>query len=306
MARIAKVGTWAFSGELQSTVTSTNLKREIAWMIKEALVAAGMVVKSSSNRVTAGNADYWGSYLDILVQTVGNIGTWLVLQHPTGGGEMLIAFNYTNYNTCRFFFSAVAGFTGGTLEAIPTASDQMSLGSIDLLNTNQATIQAMVSASGTFRCIMLQSNIVRLWLVGEKIRDAHSDLLGGYFFRVQQTTNPMAYTTVHRVAYTVACLWSDGSAITVRTCTPGIDVSALGEVWNETSWDGYYPNTPIDLVSVTSTKQGLLGRFEDAWFGPSTGINTGDTMPDAGGNPMRFVQFDHIIWPWDGTVPVIG
>lgn len=67
------------------------------------------------------------------------------------------------------------------------------------------------------------------------------------------------------------------------------------------SISGDWPMTRIGLTSGNAGIYGRHGELYDLWWG-STGVSTGDGYP-ASGTTKQFVQFHHLITPWNTTVP---
>jgi len=64
-----------------------------------------------------------------------------------------------------------------------------------------------------------------------------------------------------------------------------------------------WPIMPIGLLSTTGMHRGRKGALYDIWWG-STAAGSGNTYPEDGSN--QFVQFGHLIFPWNGSTPEIA
>jgi hypothetical protein len=63
---------------------------------------------------------------------------------------------------------------------------------------------------------------------------------------------------------------------------------------------------PLKTVSVTTNRRGILGQLVDMWYG-SAQVTSGSTYPIASSGSAQFVQFGHVILPWDaGNIVRIG
>jgi hypothetical protein len=65
---------------------------------------------------------------------------------------------------------------------------------------------------------------------------------------------------------------------------------------------GMWSMTKMGLTSLTAGLYGRHGEVSDLWWG-STGVSTGDGYPSSG-TTKQFVQFHHIIHPWNTTTPL--
>jgi len=92
-----------------------------------------------------------------------------------------------------------------------------------------------------------------------------------------------------------------GGAMNAYLSCEGFGDKAFGQqmlVSNEL--DGFWPFTPIGVVSNSAGSRGRLGTAYDLWYG-STAIGDGDTYP--ADTSRQFAQFGHFIFPWDGSAP---
>ena len=87
-------------------------------------------------------------------------------------------------------------------------------------------------------------------------------------------------------------------------CMMGVGV---GERWTTQNLDGAVPMAAIKLFAPTAGGYYTrIGPMVDMWMGPTAFANNGDTYSDALGNPRKFIQFNHVILPWDGTIPEVA
>lgn len=290
------------------------------------------IVVGSSNSVAAGmdGVDRWASLSNVIRNTsTSGARSWIVLRNPATGRQMLIDYVGSDATTCRVQFSLVAGFTGGSTTAAPTATD-----AIDIEDTGPTTVLGDVlsgtkiiqhvwqSVDGRQTIMVNTQNGVcfSFWMFGE-IEDA-----------------PVAW------AYPFISFWASGSGSISSTCwVPAIIGAAgtghvnarvnaskratvYGVIEGVNTGSGTLPinnagGSALNLKNELSTTWDILDKFYfqsedvDLW-GPlgywpdlfptmtvQSGFATGDHFPADGSR--QFVKVNDIVLPWLGAPAMV-
>ena len=64
-----------------------------------------------------------------------------------------------------------------------------------------------------------------------------------------------------------------------------------------------YMFTPVGVVCLEAGARGQLGIMPDLWWAPQS-MNQGSTFPSDGSR--QFIKIGDLIYPWDGSNPLIG
>jgi len=196
---------------------------------------------------------------------------------PGGNYQLCIDLSNSASNNLSIIRSVNAGFTGGTVTARPTATDQATVLN-NLTWGGPSSDQAMrwsteVSTDG--QCT--------------RVITAGSGSLRGYWY-FEQTASPDTGTTYPIVDYAVGVNTGTANpsltAILVYplSATPGTAsvgyVSQLTALTSPSSISSNWPMVPACIVGTTAGVFGYLGMFQDMWIG-SASIATGDSYPGA-------------------------
>jgi hypothetical protein len=280
------------------------------------------VVVLSSDAATAGASDLWINAAACNTHhDPGNPHSWIVLQNDaiSPGFQMCVNLERNGGGALTImdvFFSEAAGFTGGTINDRPTATDEVSAHSstglgrhnwtdaVDL-TVNPAQLHMQRSDDGT---------ITRWWI-----------FVNGYcpcFYTIEEPKDAVPSWSIPWCA--VACVdWyaatnyrptyaylndiktnttsrADGvGQVNLYLTSEGAISSMLGQL--QTSGNdldgGAFPFFPIGLFSDAAGSRGRLGALTDIWWG-STFPGSGDHYP--GDASRQFVQVDDLILPWSG------
>jgi hypothetical protein len=109
-------------------------------------------------------------------------------------------------------------------------------------------------------------------------------------------THTNLYNTANFKGFNVNSFTAFGTCETTLGGALGVKQNFANDV------DGTFPMIPIALASQSGGMRGRIGQLVDAWYG-STIINEGTTYPSD--VTRQFVQFGHLILPWDGEVPLM-
>lgn len=298
----------------QSTVTSGNSytdMRALMYKIKASLIGFGTtpwtVVSSSDGSANAGAADYWASATNCVWDNSGSNHSWIVLQQSgLNNFQVCIDLNMGtgNPNYCSIFVSYAAGFTGGSLTARPTATDEVTWFStaqwVDISTPVDTVLHVMQSTTGenTRLYICSQSAVRACWFF-EKLADSGLANPVVSHLRATITTFTEFYNGTRWTGKKGTTTFSayTGSEYYYNTFVVNANSGAVSDI------SSAYPMTPLSAHSETATAKGRLGRFVDMWAG-SSAFALAATYPAAPDN-KQFIQLGQMIHPWGGTTPVI-
>lgn len=286
---------------------TANCKRLIR-SIKNALTgfaSSPWVVVSSCNGVMTSIGDLWVSDADIVCAVANR--SWIVLRQTgiAANFEICIDMNNADGRRATVVVSPSAGFSGGAINARPTAPDEVvtlnsaawchpTMGDVPvrwsvMQSSDGECTRILTCTSGvtsTFAMFDKPANPVTgwgdpslwYWLSGTGV------VLYANFF-----TSFLGKVVIGGTPGTTAMLQEGRNAILFSQDT------LAGLFANEVS--GEWPMQPLGIVCNTVGIRGRHGSFYDLWAGSST-LPAGDTYPDDGSN--QFVQLGILIVPWNG------
>lgn len=320
-----KVKTWQYSVNNLNTVvpgdTIVTVNQRLLFGIKTALISMATnpwTVVSSSDGVTAGAGDKWLTSANLNWNSAGSAHSWIVLKQ-TG-----VAANYqimlgctagtstTTYNM-SIAVSPSAGFTGSSITADPTATDQINLAS-GALWANGNTIansvyHVMQSTDGQITRVLITAHgfLSGFWNFERPFNPATGwsnpciQLLSA---TGTITSNAATYTLLNGTANSLfrhvstnysAYLTSEGF---INTHSGGQLSVAPNDLDHEFSF------WPIGIMSTTSGARGRHGGLTDLYWGLPGTHPTGTTFPHTLAH--TWAQFSHLIFPWNGTRPLVA
>jgi hypothetical protein len=316
--------TWQYNVNILSAVTGTD-EGDVDSMIlqiKNALLGFGLFpwqVVGSSNSLIFNMAG-----TDLLL-TEGDIvhdfaapHSWIVLKQPqiSANASICIDLDHPTVNKLSLIFSPAAGFTGGSISARPTATDEKVMILRDFwIGTWPGTfgfpLRAHVWQSIDGQCTRLIT--------------AHSNAVKG-FWLIDKPANPVSGWTNPAICAATPDL---GAGLTLKytnwfNTNPGM-VRAEGPIGDmtlrltsESQLTFPYPTVPQILIeltgevgltqigvfhNVTVGQRGRHGRIFDMWCTSGIPI-TGDSFNGLGSH--QFMIFDNFVLPWNGTNIVNG
>lgn len=348
MTLVALAKTWNVDPNNIGGLDVANLAdhQRTLFAIKEALVGGGsaeltnpMTVVRSSDGVTADATDRWVDFADLIWGAVNH--SWIVLQMGAGGAQILWDLNNANARLMTPVWSPAAGFTGGTISARPTATDEQpinaTLTTVGWLGQNTGTARYISHVWGSidgesYRVATFHTTkSCASFMMFEKVRNpvvaGQAPVWNGY---VMQMTYPTS-TTGHclrtngangpfdeartRVEY-------DGSAFGARLTSEAHGTSAQAAdylVGGQAGGDVDLPNemadaydlTPVGVFSADAGLRGRLGQLSDVWLGATEpgspdleGRGDGDFYPEAddADGARQVVQVGFLVLPWKLSV----
>lgn len=304
MALPTKEKTWQFD-------VNVTRASALAAMVgfKDSMKAFGSspwTVWGSSNGVAYGNndgVDRWGTPAQ---------GGWIVLKQPGLGANFSWCMQYTSSINGEWESTiSFAGFnTDGTATVRPTASDEF------MYTSSQAQKRPYPLAAGVshimqssdgqclrwFRCA--SNKAVSVSFI-EKLKDPISGWTGAV------AVGRLGDASIEQTTY---ALWNDATSIYASNGSSGVPCYLTSEGWGSSTLGeqitfpdddtSEYPASPIYLATTTVGSRGpVKGSLYDLWWGSTTPV-TGDCYP--GDGSRQFVQFGDMIFPWNGSTPVIA
>lgn len=312
--------TWQFNvNNVIGPQYDTKQCYDLMWItIKNALKGFGTnpwAVKGSCNSSAAGmdNVDRWSTVSDIVHATGAH--SWIVLAQTGLGGTMpsiCIDMVSATVGTGTIVVSPVAGFTGGTTTARPTATDEVVMVSnasmvaaVATPATFQSVVHVMQDTTGqNTRVIVMSGGTNVLFWAFEKLGDTHANFTNNYSFTIANgATDAATRTNLYAATKTqfrfgsanYAAYWTDEAYNAIALG------NGLNQVPNEIS--GGWSMGQIGMLSIAAGARGRHGRYPDMYWGSAFHSN-GVCFPND--TSRLWAVFGNVIVPWNGTVPVIA
>lgn len=282
------------------------------------------VTKGSSDGTASApvgdDVDRWVTSAN-LVWSTGN-HSWIVLER-VDGAQLLLDLDKSSSDQVFAYWSASAGFTGGTISVRPTATDE---------------IEIVTHASGYWNGdtpATPNQHVIHLWHSSDGLISRVAICTGGFFVahwrfetlkspRAGHTNNPTIATITGSSSQTaelglstyedngVIFTEKDGTGTPYLLRSGGLAISgphytaaSFASVVEE--WDSELFCVEEHFVSFDVGARGPKGQSFDNWFGQYQVASTGDTFPN---NPAarEFVMLGVLIWPWtgDATIPQVA
>ncbi len=331
--------TWQFNVNQFSKDTSgtTANNRLLLLKIKNSFLSFGSspwTVVGSSNSVAAGldAVDRWAAASNIVFNSAGNAHSWIVLKQTGLGSNFQILLDCNNTDTASLtvLMSMSAGFSGGSITAAPTAADSITVRSQSAYgapgtgggNVFASIVHAMQSTDGYGTTIIITraggpdgvgspigtepSGVCGVWHFGfakNPLPTWSNPIIG--WVRGDSSTSGLtpgsgiASFGTYTLSSTIVSM-HNSTAISMRATCEGFGTSLLLEalpIPNEI--DGKRPFYPIGMYSLTSGLRGRTGEVQDIYFAP---LEYGhlSCYEDIDGNTRKFIQFENMVFPWDG------
>ncbi len=289
-------------------------------------------ITAGVNYGTTGTTDLWAIDNQTLTQSGGIITvandvnfaaaatrhSWIVLRQTGIATNFEVCFDCLATGTgVSVIVSPAAGFTGGSVTARPTATDEKVVSTaLFLLTVPNVThrFHAWQSSDGQCNRIMVWNSgtLNPAWLQFDRIQNP-----------VTGMTNPCVYTVLtsgNGVAAPFASITAS-TTYNMRGAGPAnFQGSATFEAWNTnaalatangigtspSTFDNSWPVMPMGLASNAAANSGRHGNMYDIWHAP-TGIPDGNTFPDSC-TARTHVKLAGFILPWtgDSTQPKVA
>ena len=323
--------TWQFDVNNANTAGATfaTSAAKLLYSIKAALVgftSNPWTVVSSSNASSYGASDLWLSENNITFTNTAANHSWIVLKQTGMASNYQICLDcYFNNTPVGIFVTIMvspsAGFTGGGLAARPTATDEFPIdGTIGTTTPSspylfgQPTSGAFASVSHVMmteagdatRIVCCYNAVSTCYIFFEKIRSPITGVTTP-FIHGQQSN--VSFPGTNQPSLT---LWYSGQSAIFQQSATHRRVYLTGEAYNGSlvssvsavsDINSAWLFSPVGLYCNTAGVKGRLGYISDIWWGASSGVGSGDTYPDD--TTRQFVQFGNMVFPWNGTTPVM-
>lgn len=327
MALPAITKTWTFdvNNSLPTSGVFLTDSQKLLFDLKTYLLSVGWTVKGSCNSVNYGmdGVDRWVTYANLVFDGLAGVRAWIVLKAPVvlspnleimfhcGGTTVL--YPGVDKGLYAFIQGSWTGFTGGTTNSWPTAPTAVTLvsNSPDISygrwhGTSSYTAfscvrHAMSAIDGTTRIIVCKNNAVLFhWSFEKLIGSTFAD--PSMIFMAQGNQYAPAYTHWNDVA--VFHNYSEASLASYYLTAEGYGAAMVGKnITSQSDRGGGYWMGGVGVASASAGQRGRHGIIGDLWWG-TTGLGYGTTIPDDG--TKQFVQFNDMIFPWNGTTPLIA
>jgi len=320
MALPIKEKTWLYS--VNQTVGAVSSvppdNQDYLFKLKQSLIGfatSPWTVWGSSDGTSfdaGGGTDYWVTSSNLVWATGSH--SWIVLTQAGIGANAALLIDLNTSSNYRFTlkFSAT-GFSGGSLTAAPTAADAITLkfnsdhGGSNVGWTGKLHVWQSSDGECT-RWALMRDGTLRAIAIFDKPKDPIAAWLNPFIGGFVATYNGSGYASYGT--------WNDNANLRSRispvtaqmymylTCEGWVS-GAGGQNFTVADEDtGEWPMMPIALASVTAAHRGARkGAIYDLWWGPTALVN-GDTFPDDASK--QFVIFDDMIFPWNGSVPLLA
>lgn len=325
MALPTLLKTWQFDvNNAEASAAEGTFYPLLMFNLKEAMInfaTLPWVVKGSSDSVAAGmdDVDRWIDTGDI-VWNSGN-HSWIVLENA-GGAQICWANDFsTNYIEDSFiFFSPSAGFTGGSISARPTATDEFDArtgsdiswwwsGQTGTVGDNVWHMLHSTDGKET-RIIGFRANVPHTVIMIGEVQDARAAHTNPFYcgwYTMNYTTDAAAITNIGATSQRYSAYHAGEFGMTLAS--PGLHftgyVGAHSSGGIAEELDSELPFFETMFWSLTVGFRGVKGKPADVWWGYHQVAVDGDTYPD---NALLrdFFQVGALIFPWtgDATVPV--
>jgi hypothetical protein len=224
---------------------------------------------------------------------------------------MQLCFFLTSYyynGSHKYFYvymSRSGDFSGGTTSTPPTASDRVTIvDGVSAFTSDTVTPVVLHMMQSTdqscTRLLRLADNKVGNIMFFEALAGSKPELSQGILYANPALSDGFTHANFQRTSkFQGSFDGVEDSAI--RLASLGVSAVGLGETWNTANYDGLLPS--LEIYPYSLTHETVLGKMQDLWFGPS-GLSNGNTYPSET-EEKQFAQFNHFIFPWDGSDPLI-
>jgi hypothetical protein len=306
-------------------LSTLDTQKEQGYLLKEALLygtdgikggpAAWVVVGSSDGSAAGMDAvDRWTDRTKVVMGT-GN-HSWVVVQQPALGSapgylQVCIDFNSATTTTLSVVFSRAAGFTGGSISARPTATDQVVIAEAANLFFGDTA-----SSSCGINCLKsTDGKVTRLF------RSVNGTLVSTYryYWFMEQLNHVETYwpsdcvvgvcaMSISGVAANSHIFTQQGSSHAGRMTWEGYTSYQLSYATGisgmlRPDYGGAWPAFPCGLLVDTGVNKGKIGDFFDLWAAPET-MPSYEYLAGSGGD-FEFVNIGGIVQPWVGTTLIV-
>lgn len=328
--------TWQFSvnNAVPSTANTSTTLCNVLLQIKNSMKGFGSNPWTVSGSSNAGNnpltpfgpqgaaamdgVDRWSVSTDINSTGTGGRHSWIVLRQTGIASNYEICLEPVNnsLSAMTIVLSPTAGFTGGSVTARPTATDEIVMQSaLTWIDNVNAQFQVHVWQSSDGQCTRVMAytgttNMSPFWLF-DKIQNPNSGLTLPSLTTVFGASTGIAITYTNLTSTAALSRTRAPTGVSIAMAYTGesndtnllANITGIGDVVNDI--DSNWLITPIGLYTITGDVRGRHGNIFDLWWKPN-GVADGSTFPNDAAN-RQFVAFGPLILPWkgDSTVPLL-
>ena len=296
-------------------------------------------VVTSSDSVVAGAGNHWDSASDLVWAAEGNAHSWIVLRNPNFFGVsnplyMLINCNpASTINATLMVSFSRAGYTGGSITARPTATDEHIVRPVagtvgtagwqgDDNNTAASVacrLHVMMTDDGRkFKVAMTRASVcIAFWDLFDIDQDEagwsepYAFVIHSEDFTSGGETELITYANVYSDSTFGYYAREQGGVGDFRLeffvpHTPGgaiVGNSIMGSALN--GFNGRWMPLPISMRGIAPAAVAPLVVVPDMWWARAA-EGTGSPMRDPLLNENRYMQFGCYITPWNNSVIVLG
>lgn len=298
---VANTGTALTTGKnlLVSWVARLIAMTSSSWVCYYSCKGAGGGVGTAGDGVNR-----WAAAGDIVYAAAGSNHSWMVLRNTATGVQVCLdCINNNSTLQLSIVISPSAGFTGGSVTARPTATDEWSYSSAtnwgfsSLDNVHRFDIWQSTDGQCTRLFFASAGNPIAVWFMAEKFNASVTGFTYPYYFSLYAGTSPTFanLTTVGKIRHGSVTGGTD-MLIEGNASAAAFSNATYGTVPN--SIDGAYGMWPVGFAGTTASLVGRMGSFYDLWVG-SSAIATGDRYPlDTDPTPGQFIQIGNFVFPW--------
>ena len=294
-------------------------------------------VVSSSDSVTASAVNHWDSASDLVWAAEGVAHSWIVLRNPNFFGTsnplyMLINCNPSGTQNATIMMSfSRAGYTGGSITARPTATDEHIVrpvagsvttagwqGDDNSSGSLSMRLHVMMTDDGRkVKVAMTRSSVcIAFWDLFDIDQDEagwsepYAFVIHSEDFTVGAEVEVISYTNVSSDATFNFYAREQGGVGDFRlehmiphAGSYGVGASIMGSSLN--GFNGRWMPMPILLRGVAPAAVAPLAVIPDMWWARAA-EGTGSPMRDPDIEENRYMQFGCYITPWNNSVIVLG
>jgi hypothetical protein len=316
-------------------VSLLDTMQRYLFAVKQFLKANSWTVKGSCSAGTGAMdaVDRWSSFSSVTPRATVAAASqgWIVLTNSVTGIDLLIAFQGSSDDICRFSYSPGGLFiVAGTANQQPTAVDEVvdhgfGISVISSTSSGDRLWSGWASTDGkAFRFALARGGlwIGRSWGVESYTSTMSSPAIGA------PASNPSLFLSIFNINGIPSASQFGRTRLIVASVPSSVVAVHLGvKSWplngstslyaisfgaEKAQLQGSlgYPILPLSFYGNTGGYRGKIGDAIDQWAGRSAGDNPGDTY----GPSLQFINmFGYFgsnggggVWPWDGiTVPVM-
>ena len=317
---------WTFSVNNAYTATGSFLEtiKRFWFQIKASLKNPGnWTVIASSNAASVGAAiDYWASASSLNWGSLSGARSWIILQHPANGSQILIDLSQSYGGTgavMSLLFSKQGWNVSGALSTSSLPSNNVSGDVIALINNDSSGLSGldtnfvhhfMCSTDGyCHRHIAYVNDTPMFGLFletpSEPVAGWSSSGLSSYAMLFTQNSSPIAQAITTNSFTSSIIRTRIGTTVNISAylsgeCYGANNTTVLPQNLQFASvFDNSYLLAAPGIFSTTAPYRGKLGKVIDLWFGVNNFLG-GRTYPDDG--TRQFASHGALVTPWNGSV----